>query len=56
MRSDVAATVQHMVDRGLLFEDAGILSMGVEGECEFGRRHFMELMSAFLTGLRWISF
>jgi ATP-dependent Lhr-like helicase len=47
--TDVQMTLQHMVERGLLFEDAGILSMGVEGEREFGRRHFMELMSAFLT-------
>jgi ATP-dependent Lhr-like helicase len=47
--ADVQATLRHMIDRGLVFEDAGILSMGVEGEREFGRRHFMELLSSFLT-------
>jgi ATP-dependent Lhr-like helicase len=43
-----------MIDRGLLFEDAGMLSIGVEGEREFGRRHFMGLMSAFLTDPQFV--
>jgi ATP-dependent Lhr-like helicase len=46
---DIATIVRYMVERGLMFEDAGVLSMGPEGERTFGRRHFMELMSAFLT-------
>ena len=36
-----------MVARGMLYDDGGMLSMGVEGERAFGRRHFMELVSVF---------
>jgi ATP-dependent Lhr-like helicase len=38
-----------MLDRGILFDENGILAMGVEGERAFGRRHFMELMSVFTS-------
>src|SRR5206468_4044873 len=46
---DISTMLRYMIERGLVFEDAGVLSMGPEGERMFGRRHFMELMSAFLT-------
>ncbi|MBF0632208.1 MAG: DEAD/DEAH box helicase [Magnetococcales bacterium] len=41
--------VRHMRLAGILFEDGGLLMMGDEGEAKFGRRHFMELMSVFLS-------
>lgn len=41
--------VRHMLSEGILFEDGGLLMMGDEGEATFGRRHFMELMSVFLS-------
>lgn len=36
-----------MLARGFLDEEAGMLTMGVEGERAFGRRHFLDLMSVF---------
>ena len=41
--------IEVMLARGVLFEDGGMLSIGVEGERSFGRRHFMELMSVFTS-------
>ena len=41
--------IEFMLARGILFEDGGMLSMGVEGERSFGRRHFRELMSVFTS-------
>ena len=41
--------IEFMLARGMLFEDGGMLSIGVEGERSFGRRHFMELMSVFTS-------
>ena len=41
--------VEFMLTRGVLYEDDGMLSLGVEGERVFGRRHFMELMSVFTS-------
>ncbi|MBF0604768.1 MAG: DEAD/DEAH box helicase [Nitrospirae bacterium] len=41
--------VRHMLSAGILFEDGGLLMMGDEGESTFGRRHFMALMSVFLS-------
>jgi ATP-dependent Lhr-like helicase len=38
-----------MLACGILYEEEGMLSMGVEGERAFGRRHFMELMSVFTS-------
>ena len=40
---------EFMLARGMLFEDAGMLSIGLEGERSFGRRHFIELMSVFTS-------
>jgi ATP-dependent Lhr-like helicase len=44
---DVDEVLHHMVGRGLLFEEAGILSIGAEGERSFGYRNFIELFSVF---------
>ena len=41
--------VEFMLTRGILHEDGGMMSMGVEGERAFGRRHFMEIMSVFTS-------
>lgn len=46
---DIERIVNHMLETGILFEDGGILGIGVAGEREFGRRHFMELMSVFTS-------
>lgn len=39
----------YMLDNNILFVDEGHLSMGDRGEETFGRRHFMDLMSAFTS-------
>ena len=41
--------IEFMLARGMLYEDGGMMSMGVEGEHAFGRRHFMDLMSVFTS-------
>ena len=46
-RADRAAIVAHMLESGILAEDAGILGLGVKGEEEVGRRHFSDLVAAF---------
>jgi len=46
---DVAAVINHMVAGGIFWDDQGILAMGPAGEKEYGFRHYMEVMSVFLT-------
>ncbi len=46
---NVATTIRHMLTVGMLFDDQGLWSIGPEGEAKFGRRHFMDLLSAFIT-------
>jgi ATP-dependent Lhr-like helicase len=46
---EIERIVAHMLETGILFEDGGVLGIGVTGEQEFGRRHFMELMSVFTS-------
>ena len=41
--------IEFMLSRGMLYDEGGLLSIGVEGERAFGRRHFMELMSVFTS-------
>ena len=48
-RGHLDEIVEFMLTRGILYEDDGMLSLGVEGERVFGRRHFMELMSVFTS-------
>ncbi len=40
-------TIQFMVARGWLWDDSGILRIGEAADAEYGRRHFMELLSIF---------
>lgn len=47
--AEVEGIVGWMLESGILFEDDGILGIGQAGEEEFGRRHFMELMSVFTS-------
>jgi ATP-dependent Lhr-like helicase len=41
--------VDHLILTGTLFEDAGILSFGAEGEAAYGRKNFLELLSVFTS-------
>jgi ATP-dependent Lhr-like helicase len=47
--AEVDAVLDYMTGRGILIEDAGILSFGPEGERSFGYRNFLELFSAFTS-------
>jgi len=51
------AVLDWMVAREVVVEDAGVVSMGPAGERDYGRRHFMEVTSLFLTepllAVRW---
>jgi ATP-dependent Lhr-like helicase len=46
---EIDAIIRHMVRKGILFEEDGILAMGPAGEREFGYRNFMELFSVFTS-------
>lgn len=46
---DVRDAIAFMLQRGILFDDEGHWSIGREGETAFGRRHFMDLLSAFTS-------
>jgi ATP-dependent Lhr-like helicase len=41
--------VAWMLQQGILWEEEGILGIGRKGEEEYGRRHFCELLSVFLS-------
>ncbi|MEA3410190.1 MAG: DEAD/DEAH box helicase [Pseudomonadota bacterium] len=41
--------VEHMLDQKYLFQDQGILSIGYEGEKQFGKRNYLPLFSVFNT-------
>ncbi len=41
--------VDSMLEREILWEDAGILAMGREGESSYGRKNFLELFSVFMS-------
>lgn len=47
--AEIESIVEWMLETGIVFEDNGILGIGQTGEEEFGRRHFMELMSVFTS-------
>ena len=38
-----------MLQQGILWEEEGILGIGRQGEENYGRRHFLELLSVFLS-------
>ena len=45
----IEVMVGHLVRTGTLFEDSGILSFGPEGEAEYGRKNFLEILSVFTS-------
>lgn len=45
----VEEVIAWMIDQTILWEDNGILGIGERGEREYGWRHYMEVMSVFLT-------
>lgn len=50
LHPDPAETIiQWMLDERILVDEAGMLSFGIEGEQTYGRRHFLDLISAFTT-------
>ena len=53
----LASVLRHMVERDILLDLGGVLQIGTEGERLFGRRHFMDVTSLFLTepllSVRW---
>lgn len=42
-------SIEWMCREGLLFEEAGILGIGTEGEARYGRKNFLEVFSVFLS-------
>src|SRR5262249_32729364 len=47
--STIGEIVQHLLVTGMLWSDNGILSIGNEGEAEYGRKNFLELLSVFTS-------
>jgi len=47
--AEIEAVIDQMLSEDILWEDAGILGMGEAGERTYGWRHYMEVMSVFLT-------
>jgi ATP-dependent Lhr-like helicase len=47
--ADIEQIVAYMLDEAILFEDGGVLSLGLVGEDQFGWRNFMELFSVFTS-------
>jgi ATP-dependent Lhr-like helicase len=45
----IESVVQWMLEHEMLWDEEGILGIGRAGEEEYGRRHFMELLSVFLS-------
>jgi ATP-dependent Lhr-like helicase len=46
---DLDVLTTHMLERGFVVADSGMLMMGPEAEESFGRRNFLELLSVFTT-------
>jgi ATP-dependent Lhr-like helicase len=47
--ADLDRVIDHMLTERILFEDQGILAIDEIGERRYGWRHYMEVMSVFLT-------
>ena len=45
----IQEVVAWMLAKGMLWEEQGILGIGQKGEETYGRRHFLELLSVFLS-------
>src|SRR5690606_8593957 len=43
------ALVEHMISVGIVFDDAGVLWFGEEGERAYGRKNWLELLSVFTS-------
>lgn len=41
--------IDHMLERGILFEDQGLIGVGETGERTYGRNNFMDLFSVFVS-------
>ncbi len=48
-RPTVERILEHLVGHGFFFEDGGFLSIGDASQSEFGRKNFLELVSAFTS-------
>lgn len=48
-REQIETLIDHLICTGTLFDDAGILSFGPEGEAEYGKKNFLELLSVFTS-------
>lgn len=46
---DLDALIAFMLEEGILFEDGGILSVGLEGEARYGQKNFLEIFSVFMS-------
>jgi ATP-dependent Lhr-like helicase len=45
--ASIKQIIDFMIETGILWDDEGIVSMGVKGEEDFGRRHFETVVSTF---------
>ena len=45
----LASLVEHLVATGILWNDNGLLAFGPEGEAQYGKQNFMELLSVFTS-------
>lgn len=45
----LSSLVEHLIATGILWSDNGVLSFGREGETQYGRQNFMDLLSVFTS-------
>lgn len=45
----IASVVEHLISTGILWSDNGLLGFGPEGEAQFGKKNFMEILSVFTS-------
>lgn len=45
----LSSLVEHLIATGILWSDNGLLSFGPDGEAQYGRQNFMELLSVFTS-------
>lgn len=45
----LASLVEHLIATGILWSDNGLLAFGPEGEAQYGKQNFMELLSVFTS-------
>ena len=48
-REKLASLVEHLIATGILWSDNGLLAFGPEGEAQYGKQNFMELLSVFTS-------